>query len=462
MLCELYSFYAIIGAMKRQQNVNTKLAELIAIESVSADPARLPEVMNAAAYIKNWLVEIGFDVKMVEKSKSPPLIVATYTVPNAASTIGIYAHYDVQAEDPIEEWHTAPFTVIEKNGKLWGRGVADDKGHVVQNIAAVEELVKESKLRNNIIFIFEGEEETGSYSLLEFLEQAAPQLQHCDFFMILDAGMKTPQIPMIEYALRGLVYFELTITTAGRDLHSGLYGNAVPNPANILTSLLGGMKDSITNEVLIPGFYDDVRALDKKERTLLEKNKTTDKELKEEIQGKYVRKMRDFPSYLSPKVLPSLDINGMISGYTGEGPKTIIPRSATVKFSIRLVENQRAEKMQTLIEKYIKKHMPKDVTYDLKILSSDEPFYTDFRSKPVQQVAKVLKEHFGNDVIYNRSGGSIPAAEMFQRLYNKPIMITGFTLPDENLHAPNENIDSKLFKEGITVLKKIFSLPFAL
>lgn len=446
--------------MKHKQNVKNKLAELIAIESVSADPKRRPDVINAAAYLKTWLTEIGCNVDVIEKGAAPPLIIASYIVPKASATIGIYGHYDVQSEDPVKEWHTAPFTLIEKNGKMWARGIADDKGHVVQSIAAVEELVQSNKLQNNIVFILEGEEEMGSEHLLEFLQRAEKTLKECDFFIVLDSGMQSSTVPQIYYALRGLLYFELTVTIAKRDLHSGVYGNVVPNPANIAAIILGSMKDPVTNEVLIPHFYDDVRDLDSKEMNLMKQAQTSDEELKEEIQGDFVRSVKGLPPYLTSKILPSLDINGMVSGYTGEGAKTIIPRSATIKFSTRLVENQKPEIIERLVRDYIAEKMPQDVVYEIKLLSSDFPFYSDFNNPATQQVAAILKEYFGNDVVYNRSGGSIPAAEMLQRLFSKPIVLTGFTLPDENLHAPNENIDSKLFEEGIEVLKKIFKNKF--
>ncbi len=448
--------------MKDEQNVRKKLQDVVAIQSLSADPSKRTEIRKAAEYLHRWLKETGFQVEEYTKGDAPPLIVATYTVPNPASTIGVYAHYDVQAEDPVDEWKTPPFTVTEKDGKLWGRGVADDKGHIVQTIEAAAQAIHTKKLRNNLVFVFEGEEETGSYNLHEYLEQATEHLQKCDFFIVADAGMKDPQTPMIEYGLRGLVYFELTVTSFGRDLHSGLYGNKVANPANIVASLIGAMKDPVTNEVLVPGFYDGVRELDAKEHEMLKKNTTTDEEIKQDIQGKHVRTMRGLPAFLVSKVLPSLDVNGMIAGYTGKGPKTVIPRTATVKFSTRIVSDQTAEFMEKLIRDYVEEKMPDDVDYELKILSKDEPFYTDFRTAPVQQVAQILQQHFGNETVYNRSGGSIPVAEMFQRLFQKPVMITGFTLPDENLHAPNENIDAALFEEGIAALKKIFSHEFTL
>lgn len=446
--------------MKHKQNVKEKLAELVAIESVSADPKRFGEVINAAAYIKQWLVELGCKVEVEQEKDAAPLIVATYTVPSATATIGVYAHYDVQAEDPVKEWHSAPFTVVEKDDMLWGRGVADDKGHIVQSIQALEEAIQEKTINNTIVFIFEGEEEIGGVHLETYLKKAASTLQACDFLIIADSGMRDKKTPMFEYGLRGLVYYELTITTGKRDMHSGVYGNAVANPANILTTVLGGMKDAVTNEVLIPGFYDDVLVLDEEERNLLSKTAQADGEIIAEADVKGVRTVKEIPAYLSPKVLPSLDINGIEAGYTGPGPKTVIPRKATAKFSTRIVNNQTSKKMREIMEDYVKSRVPADVDYTLEVLSQDNAFYSDFRNPWVQQVEQLFKNHFGGDVLYNRSGGSIPVAEMLQRLFNKPVVITGFTLPGENMHSPNENISALLFTEGIQVLKKVFTKPY--
>lgn len=437
--------------------IQTKLSQFIAIESVSADSKRLPEIINAAAFLKRELTEIGFDVQLYEKGSAPPLVVATYTVSGAKKTIGIYGHYDVQSEDPVHEWQSAPFTLVEKDGKFYARGIADNKGHVMQNIAAVSQLIEEGKLKNNIVCLFEGEEETGSMHLEYFLEEARPQLETADVFFVTDVGMHNTLVPQIFYALRGLLYFELTVTIGERDLHSGVYGNAVPNPALIVAELMGKVKDNQSGEVQIPGFYDVVRKLDKTELDLLKKTAHSEEELKREAHVDAVQSLKGLPPYLAAKILPSLDINGMVSGYTGEGPKTIIPRSSTVKFSCRLVENQDPGVVQKLVANFIKKNVPKRIKYSLKTLSHDAPFYTDIKNDMVKKTATILKQEFGNDTVFNRSGASIPAAEMLQRYFGKPIILTGFVLNDANMHSPNEKMNVELFWKGIEVLKRIYN-----
>lgn len=277
-----------------------------------------------------------------------------------------------------------------------------------------------------------------------------------DVWYVTDSGMFSKNVPQIEYALRGLVYFELSITTGERDLHSGLYGNIAYNPANILASLFARMKDGETGEILIDGFYNDARAPDAFELKLLESTMISDDLLMKEMNVYAVSKMKGVPAYLASKIRPSLDIHGIQSGFTGEGPKTVIPRVAQTKFSFRLVENQDPKIIEQLVRAFIEKHLPEGVKYELKILSSDHPFYSSFENEYIKNIASIFSKHFGNTTVFNRSGGSIPVAEMIQRILKKPVVITGFTLPDDNIHAPNENFDEEMFWSGIEALKKVY------
>lgn len=442
--------------MKRKE-IYTLLEKFIQIESVSADSNRFPEVVNASGFLKKILIEIGFEVKVISKENAPPLIVASYRVKNASKTIGIYGHYDVQAEDPVHEWNSNPYTLIEQKGKFWARGTADNKGHIVQNIAAIADLIKKNQLRNSVVFILEGEEETGSVHLEDFVLKAKKELSDVDVFYVTDTGMYSKEQPQIFYALRGLVYFELKVIVGTRDLHSGMYGNSVPNPALIAAEIMGMMKDNTTGEVLIPGFYDDVRDISSEERTILESIRRSDDELMKEAGVSLLQSLKGENPSLASKVLPSLDINGMVSGYTGEGPKTIIPKSATVKFSCRLVEQQNPKRIRELVANFIESSIADNVDYRLDILSEDNPFYTNIEETEVKRAAAILEKEFSKPVIFNRSGGSIPAAEVLQRFFHKPVILTGFTLPDDNIHSPNENMDVELFWKGIEVLKKLYS-----
>jgi len=407
--------------------MNNKILKLfsdfINIESVSTDSSRHSEILKAVEFLKKEIKSLGFKVDIYQKDNCPPLIVAKYYLsdvrPQDRKTIGIYAHYDVQPEDPVGEWDSPPFELTLKNGKLYGRGVADDKGHIIQILIAINQLIDTKKLQNNIILILEGEEEVGSKNFESLVSQVKQELERIDVFYILDMGMKSKNVPQIFYGLRGIIAFELKIKTSETDLHSGVYGNRVFNPAQLLSELMSKMKDSQTVKIKVPGFYDRVK--------------------KNQLQ-------------------PSLDINGMVSGYTGEGTKTIIPAEATVKFSIRLVPDQDHKKIERLVQKFIKNSLPKKVDFQLKIFTGSNPFYIDFKNPYAKKTADILSEVFKNKTHFNRSGGSIAAAEILQRIFKKPIILTGFTLPDENIHAPNENIDEEMFWKGIMALEKIFSL----
>lgn len=432
------------------------LSEFIAIQSVSADPSKCKEMSEAVHFLKKKLIKIGFKVEILKKGRSPSAIFAKYIVSGAKKTIGIYGHYDVQPEDPQDEWTVTPFKLTRKNGKLLGRGVADNKGHVIQNLTAIQELIQSQSLKSNIVFFVEGEEECGSESFLSYMKKKQKDLGSLDVFFITDVGMHAKFVPQIIYALRGLAYFELSIQIGKRDLHSGVYGNAVLNPAQVLAELLVKMKDITTGEVHIPGFYDDVRPINSAEMKLLKRGSVKDATFKKETETFAVTTMRNVPSYLAPKIFPSLDVHGIESGFTGEGPKTVIPRTARVKFSCRLVEYQNVKDIEKKVHRFIQKTLPKGVQYALHTFSYDDPFYTSVQNPYIKKTAELLTEHFKNKTVLMREGGSVPAAEMMQRLFKTPVILTGFVLPDSNLHAPDENFDEEMFFEGIEALKKIY------
>ncbi len=399
---------------------------------------------------------MGFFVEILKRKGAPSAIFAKYSLPNAKKTVGIYGHYDVQPEDPIEEWTVRPFALSRQSGKLFGRGVADNKGHIIQNLAAVDYLIKSESLKSNIIFFIEGEEECGSESFYSYIQEKERELSSLDVFFITDVGMHAKSVPQIIYALRGLVYFELEIRIGNRDLHSGVYGNAVLNPVQVLAELFSRMKDTTTGEVHIPGFYDDVRALNSAEMRLLMKGTVDDNTFRKEAGTFAVTSMRNVPSFLAPKIFPSLDVHGIQSGFTGKGPKTVIPNKARVKFSCRLVEFQNVKKTEKLIRQFIETHLPAGVQYELQTFSYDDPFYTSVDDPYIKKTAEILTAHFGHETVLMREGGSVPAAEMMQRLFKTPVILTGFVLPDSNLHAPDENFDEEMFFEGIEALKKIY------
>ncbi|MEI6533394.1 MAG: M20/M25/M40 family metallo-hydrolase [Candidatus Roizmanbacteria bacterium] len=443
-----------------KQKVIQLLSEFITIQSVSTDLNRYHAIRKCADFLRYILEPMGFDVRYIEykdKEGIPPLLIAYKEVDVKAKTIGIYGHYDVQPEDPVDEWESEPFTLTSKNGRFVARGIADNKGHIIQNIVAIQELIESKQLINNILFVLEGEEEKGSLHLEELFQHAVSDIQKVDVFYVTDVGMKSKTQPQLFYGLRGLVYFDLHITTGERDLHSGIYGNVALNPAQVLMDLILSMKDVKTGTILIEGIYDDVRTPHEDEMNQLNRSFITPEALKQEagilaLQGSE----SPIPLFLRSKILPSLDVHGVVSGFTGEGSKTIIPREARVKFSIRLVEKQDPDKIEYSVQEHIKSHLPQGVEYVLKTQSKSAPFYTSLDNEFVKNTSAILKEEFANEVLLNRSGGSIPVAEILQRLFQKPVILMGFTQPDDHIHSPNENFPEDMFWKGITVLKKIY------
>jgi len=468
-----------------RRKILKQLAEFISIQSVSTDPARFSEIKKAVEFLKKELENLGFKVLIFEKRKFPPLIVAIYYLGNdrdrdgKAKTIGIYGHYDVQPEDPLDQWASPPFKLTGRGGKLYGRGVADNKGHIIQNLASINpptlKLRRASqltrlhryakhcgqadtkKLKNNIVFILEGEEEIGSKHFEEYVKKAKNILSAVDVFYLTDMGMVNKTFPQIFYGLRGLVYFELTIKIGEHDVHSGTYGNRVLNTAQVLADLMIKIKSVDSNKIKIPHFYDDCRKVLKEEKDLLRKTVRDVDDLARNAAVYQIVKFDNIHPLLASKIYPSFDINGFSCGYQGPGSKTIIPASATAKFSFRLVEYQDPDKIEKLVKEFIKENIPEGVKYTLKTFSKTTPFYSDINNQYVNKTASILKEVFGRKTLFNRSGGTIAAAEVLQRLFKKPIILTGFTLPDSKIHAPNENFDEELFWKGLEALEKIYS-----
>lgn len=433
------------------------LREFVSIRSISADPKNADDMRAAVKFLEYHLVRLGFEVKQINQRNHPPIVIAKRIANPGATTIGIYGHYDVQPEDPIAEWKTQPFTLTKKGGKFYGRGVADNKGHIIQNFAAVENLIRKNQLHNNLVFILEGEEEMGQAANFEnCMKLAKKSLGNIDLFMVTDTEMNKKNVPQIFFGLRGIVYFEIKLETGTTDLHSGTFGNRAHNPIQILTALFAEMKDK-QGRIMIPGFYDTVRRPTKLEFEMLKKIKRTEAEEMKEAHAYALAPFFSIHPDLSTKIFPSFDLHGIYSGYIAPGAKTVIPHQAMAKFSFRLVEHQNPQKIAELVGKFIQEHMPKGVRYELKMFESAPAFYTDITHPTVQKIAQILSATFKTETQYNRDGGSIPAAEILQRMFAKPMVLTGFTLSDSNMHAPNENFDEDMFFKGITALEHIYA-----
>jgi acetylornithine deacetylase/succinyl-diaminopimelate desuccinylase-like protein len=392
-------------------------SDFISIQSIASDETKHLEILKAVEFLKKEIISLGFEAKTYRKGSCPPLIIAKKIVSPNVKTIGVYAHYDVQPEDPVEQWDSPPFKLTARGGKFFGRGVADDKGHIIQTLVAINQLIDTNKLKNNLVLIFEGEEEIGSQNFEYLMNLAKKDLENVDVFYVLDMGMETSDQPEIFYGLKGLIGFGIEVRTSKQDLHSGVYGNKVNNSIQILAELFSKIKDSRTNKILIPHFYDKVK--------------------------------------FSPH--PSFDIHGIIGGYTGEGVKTIIPAVARAKFSFRLIEDQTPDEIEKLAKDFIESNLPKGIKYTLKTSGKLDAFYTDINNKYVKATDKIFTKIFGKKTKFSRSGGSIGAVATLARQFNKPLILTGFTLSDCNIHAPNENIDQEMFEKGIVSLEKIFA-----
>ncbi len=428
------------------------LREIVAIESVSTDPKKQPDIRRAVDYLKRNLTPLGFSVNVV--GSKLPLVFAKLDR-NSTETLAFYSHYDVQPPDPLQEWHSSPFKLTEKDGRLYGRGVADDKGHIAQVIAALEEAVREKAIGKNVVLLYEGEEEVGSLEFENFIGRLAPELGKVDAFYILDSSVRDKNTPMLLYGLRGLLYYELTVKGPVHDLHSGLYGNLSPNPANIISAYLASLKDK-NQKVTLPDFYQDVVKPDAKEKILLKRASGNSAEVLRGMGVKEFLLPQNMPYEFAAKTYPSFDVHGIRSGFTDEGVKTVIPSQASAKFSFRLVPNQQPAAIDRELKAYTKKFFAKyPVSYELTTQSSSFPYVTGLDNEYIQKTESVFKKHFPKPIVFNRSGGSIPAAEVLSRLFQKPVIITGFVGTGSRIHSPNENTDKELFLKGVKVIKDL-------
>lgn len=398
---------------------------------------------------------MGFDVDIVKNGTVPPLLIAKRINQPGRTTVGIYGHYDVQSEQPIEEWEHDPYTLTLSNGKMYGRGVADNKGHIIQNLTAIKQLI-ESGESINIVCIFEGEEELGSEFFEELISKKIDAISDVDVFIVTDNEMYESGVPQIVYGLRGLVYFQLDVKAGTYDLHSGTYGNMAINPAQVISSVMAKMKSEADWKVNIPGFYQDVRKIPDDEIVNLENYIVTESELILETGLKKLLSQDSIHPSLVSKILPSMDINGIIAGFTGEGSKTIIPYRASVKFSFRLVPYQKVDLIEKLVRMYVEKLIPDEVDYTLSTLSKGNPFFIDINNPFMKKTAHIFSDFFGKKTVMSLSGGSIGAAEVLQRLFGKPVIVTGFVLPDCRMHGPNENYDEDMFWKGIYALIELY------
>jgi acetylornithine deacetylase/succinyl-diaminopimelate desuccinylase-like protein len=425
-----------------------ELKQYLAIPSISALPQHQQDVKRCAEWSADEMRRIGLqNVRLIE-TPGFPVVYGDWLGAEGAPTILFYGHYDVQPVDPLDLWESPPFEATVRDGEIYARGAADDKGQVFMHFKAIEAHLKQNgRLPVNIKIILEGEEEVGSANLDEFVKSYKSELA-ADVVVISDSPMFDRGVPSICYGLRGLVYFQIDLRGTKSDLHSGSFGGAVANPAFVLANVLAQMKDR-GGRIKIPGFYDDVRALRDEERAQWKRLPFNEKRYAKDLGAPRLVGETGYSTLERVWARPTFEVNGLLSGFTGEGAKTVIPAVAMAKVSMRLVPDQHPDKIASLFEEYVKKVAPKTVETKITRMHGGKPWMTDFDNKYVQAAGRAIEKGFGQAPVFNREGGSIPVVATFQEILGLPSVLFGVGLPDENAHAPNEKLDLGNFHGGI-------------
>src|SRR5713101_1655988 len=425
-----------------------QLKAFLVIPSISALPEHAADVRRAADWSAEEMRRIGMqNVRLIE-TPGFPVVYGDWLGTAGAPTMLFYGHYDVQPVDPIDLWETPPFEATVRDGEIYARGSADDKGQVFMHLKAVEAHLKQNgRLPVNIKFMLEGEEEVGSEHLDDFVRGHKADLK-ADVVVISDSPMFARGVPSICYGLRGLVYFQIDLRGSSTDLHSGSFGGAVANPAYVLSQMIAQMKDR-GGRVRIPGFYDDVVPLQEEERKAWASLPFNEKKFKKDFGIPKLFGESGYTTLERTWARPTFEVNGLLSGFTGEGAKTVLPAVAMAKVSMRLVPDQDPNKIATLFEDYVRKIAPKTVTLTVTRMHGGKPWMTAYDNPFVQAAGRAIERGFGRKPVFTREGGSIPVVSTFQEELGLPSVLFGVGLPDENAHAPNEKLDAGNFHGGV-------------
>lgn len=427
-----------------------ELLDLLRIPSVSADSKYKPDVARCAEAVRESLLRAGCDYAEICPTDGHPIVFGEKKVADDAPTVLVYGHYDVQPADPLELWHSGPFEPVIKEGKIFARGACDDKGQMFMHVKALEVMHATGTLACNIKFMIEGEEEVGSSNLGKFLEGNREKLK-ADIVLVSDTSMISMEHPSIETGLRGLAYMEVEVTGPNRDLHSGVYGGAVHNPINALCQMIASLHDE-NNHITIPGFYDSVVNLTDAERIALNKAPFDLDEYKKELNVGDVWGEKGYTTLERTGVRPTLDVNGIWGGYTGEGAKTVLPSKAFAKISMRLVPNQSSDEIAAMFQQHFERIAPPSVQVKVTPHHGGEPVVTPTDSVAYQAASKAIQTAFGKDPIPTRGGGSIPIIALFEKVLGLKTVLMGFGLDNDNIHSPNEKYDVANFYKGIETL----------
>ncbi len=430
------------------------LKAFLRIPSVSALAEHKDDIRRAAEFVRGQLEAAGLDRAELIEGAGHPLVYGEWLGAPGKPALLFYGHYDVQPPDPLEEWKSAPFQPEIRGGDIFARGASDDKGQLLISIKAVEGLLRaHGRLPVNVRFLIEGEEETGGAHIASYVEKRPARLK-ADAAVISDTEMFAPGLPTLCVGLRGIVYLELEVRGAGHDLHSGVYGGVAPNPIQAIAEILCALKDR-QGRILIPGFYDRVRPPAPEEKKAWEALP-----FDEEAYRSREMEVTELTGEPECSVLervwarPSLDVHGVRGGFTGEGAKTVIPASATAKISMRLVADQSPEEAFSQFRQAVASACPRGVSAAVRLIHSAAPSLVDPSNRFIRAAADAMREVFGRETVYIRSGGSIPIVGLFDRYLGVPSVLMGFGLPDDNLHAPNEKFHLPNFFKGIEAVAR--------
>ena len=439
---------------RREQHLN-ELYDFLRIPSVSAKSEHKPDIERGSHWVADRLGSAGFKNVEIIPTNLHPLVYAESLEAPGKPTILFYGHYDVQPAEPLDLWTSPAFEPTVRDGNIYGRGTADDKGQVHIHLKALESLHQlDGKFPINIKVLIEGEEEVGSVSLWDFVQKNKAKLKS-DALIVSDTSMLGKGVPSITYGLRGLNYYQIELTGPERDLHSGVYGGAVPNPLTVLAELFAKLHDK-NFRVTVPGFYDDVDTVPAAERKALNALPWKAKDFKKAVGASEYCGEKGFTIVERLWIRPTLELSGIWGGYQGEGAKTVIPSKAYAKFSTRLVPGQDPPKIAKLVEKHVRKLLPKFVHCRFEVLSTGKPWVAAYQA-PIFQIAQsALQKGFGKKAVFIREGGSIPFVTQMHDTFKIPCVLIGFGLPDENAHAPDEHLALENYYGGIKAIAHLY------
>lgn len=432
----------------------SELMDLLRIPSVSADPAYKADVARCAEEVKKRLVEAGLDKVEICTTAGHPIVYGEKIIDTTLPTVLVYGHYDVQPADPLELWHSGPFEPVIKHGMIYARGSADDKGQFYMHVKALETMMHNGGLPCNVKVMIEGEEEVGSTNLALFVTQNKEKLA-ADIVLISDTSMIANDVPSINTGLRGLSYVEVEVTGPNRDLHSGVYGGAVANPINALCEMIASLHDA-DRRITVPGFYDAVQELSAAERSSLAEAPFNEAEYMKELGVEGLRGEKDYSSEERSSIRPTLDVNGIWGGYIGEGAKTVLPSKAHAKISMRLVPDQKSDKITKLFKDHFEKIAPPGIKVVVTPHHGGEAAVTPIDSAAYLAASKAMEDTYGKKPIPTRGGGSIPIVALFEQELGLKTVLFGFGLDSDNIHSPNEKFGVFNYLQGIRSIPRFF------